>query len=153
MTHTALGLFRNATDADIVVTELKAAGFSAGDVRIAAEPRYMPVSSPLSTPGMDFCEDLALNLRAIGVPEPVTQAYIQGVRDGGSLLFASGSAEQVEKAVEIMNHHPVVTVEELKALQLDIRELPHEKAIAHEVSTGQAGRVRYAGSGARMFAW
>ena len=153
MTHTALGLFRNPIDAEKTIMELRAAGFGAGDLRVSAEPRYMPVSSPLSTPGMDFCEELSLNLRAMGVPEPQTQAYIQGVRDGGTLVFANGSPEQVKQAAEVMDRFNTATTKELESLEPVFAEVPHDTATRCETGSAQAGRVRYAGSGARMFAW
>ena len=153
MTHTALGLFRNVIDAEAAITELKAFGFTAADLRLAAEPRYMPVFGPLSTPGMDFCQELSLDLRAMGVPEVETQGYILGVRDGGALVFANGSIEQVQKAAEIMTRNHADTAEEINGVQPQRPEAPHESAIARQASSCQAGRVRYTGSGARMFAW
>jgi hypothetical protein len=153
MTHTAVGLFPNSIDAEKAVADLKAAGFSAGDVRVAAEPRYMPVSSPLSTPGMDFCEELSLNLRAMGLTEAETQAYIQGVRNGGALVFANGSIEQVEIAAGVMNRNRAATEEQLNGLEPVLAEVLHDSAIPREVDSAQVGRVRSAGSGARMFAW
>jgi hypothetical protein len=153
MTHTAIGLFPNSTDAEQAITELKAAGIAASDLRVAAEPRYMQVSNPLSTPGMDFCTDLALDLRAIGVTEPETQAFIQGVRNGGVLVYANGSIEQAEKFAGIMNCHHAVNVEEITGIEPALAEALHESAIPTDVDCAQAGRVRYAGSGARMFTW
>lgn len=153
MTHTALGLFRNAMDAEQVVAELKAAGFTAGNLRVAAEPRYMPVSGPLSTPGMDFCEELSLDLRAMGVPEPETQAHINGVRNGGAVVFANGSIEQVERATQIMNRHHATSTEDFNGSQPDLPEMPHNSTVTIGADSDQAGRVRYTGSGARMFAW
>jgi len=38
-------------------------------------------------------------------------------------------------------------------LQPEIPDLPHAAAVGPEIDSDQAGRVRYAGSGARMFAW
>ena len=153
MTRTALGLFPKSFDADKAVADLMAAGFHPGDVRVVAEPRYMPVSSPLSTPGMDFCEELGLDLRAMGVTEPEVQAYIRGVREGGALVFANGSIDQVEKAAGIMNSCQAANVEELTGMEADIPGAPHDSAIPVGVGSAQAGRVRFAGGGARMFVW
>lgn len=113
----------------------------------------MPVSSPLSTPGVDYCVDLALGLRAIGATESETQAYIQGVRNDGALVFANGSSEQVETFAEIMNRHQAACVEELTVMEPDLTEMPHDSAFPRNADTAQAGRVRCAGGGARMFAW
>ena len=153
MTHTAIGLFPNSASAEQATSELKAAGIAANDLRVAAEPRYMPVSSPLSTPGMDFCTDLALDLRAMGVAEPETQAYIQGVRNGGVLVYANGSIEQVEKFADIMNRHHAVGVGDISGMEPALAEVLPETAIPADVDCAQAGGVRYSGSGARMFTW
>lgn len=153
MTHTAIGLFPNSNDAEQATTELKAGGIAANDLRVAAEPRYMPVSNPLSTPGMDFCTDLALDLRAMGVTEAETQAFIQGVRNGGVLVFANGSIEQVGKFAGIMNRHQAVSVGQIAGMEPALAEVLHESAIPANVECAQAGRVRYTGGGARMFVW
>jgi hypothetical protein len=153
MTHTAIGLFPNPSKAEQAVTELKAAGIAGNELRAAAEPRYMPVTNPLSTPGMDFCTDLALDLRAMGVPEAEIQAFIQGVRNGGVLVFASGSTEQAETFTGIMNRHEAVSVGENAGMEPALAEVLHESAIPTDVDCAQAGRVRYTGGGARMFVW
>src|SRR5579862_4871976 len=113
MTHTAVGLFKNSNLAEEAVTDLKSAGLAAGDVRVLAEPRYMHVSGVLSTPEIDFCAELTQDLKAMGATEDEAHAYMIGVRAGEVLVFATGSEEQVEKAVEVMNRHQGVNVEEL----------------------------------------
>jgi len=153
MTHTAIGLFPNSSEAEQAIIELKAAGIAANDLRVAAEPRYMPVTNPLSTPGMDFCTDLSLGLRAMGVPEAETQAFIQGVRDGEVLVFANGLMEQAETFAGIMNRHQAISVGEIAGMEPALAEVLHESAIPTDVDCAQAGRVRYTGGGARMFVW
>ncbi len=153
MTHTAVGLFKNSTQAEETVNDLKAAGFEAKDLRVLAEPRYMHVTGVLSTPEVDFCAQLVQDLKAMGATEPEAQAYVQGVRDGGVLAFATGSIELVEKSAEIMNRHQAANVEELNGAETILSCAVHESAIPVHGYSAQAGRVRYAGSGARMFVW
>ena len=154
MTHTAVGLFKNSSFAAEVVKELRAAGVADSNLRTCAEPRYMHVSGVLSTPEIDFCAELMQDLRAMGAMEDEAQAYVRGVRAGEVLVFVTGPVEQVEKAVEIMNARQGANVEELAGAGAAVlHAVAHESAIpAHDFSV-QAGRVRHAGSGARIFVW
>ena len=90
MSKTAVGLFENPGLADQVVRDLEASGFPRNGVRILSEPRDMPVTGVMSTPRNDFQVDLEHDLRTIGATEPEAKAYVQGVRRGGVLVFASG---------------------------------------------------------------
>jgi hypothetical protein len=153
MTHTAIGLFPNSLNAEQAITELKAAGIAANELRVISEPRYMHVAGVLSTPEIDFCADLDQDLRAMGVTEPEVQAFIRGVRNGGVLVFASGSIEQVENFASIMNHREAANVEELTGMEPVLPGVAHESAIPAHGYSAQTGRVRCAGGGARMFVW
>lgn len=152
MTHTAVGLFKNEIFAREAVNELVAAGFASSDVRMLAEPRYMPVKGALSTPEIDFCAELIQDLRAMGATDDEAQIYVQGVRAGGVLVFANGSLEQVEKSAGIMNRHQGAQVEELTGVETVVHGVAHESAIQAHGYSVQTGRVR-SGSGARIFVW
>ena len=153
MAKTAVGLFENPGSVDEVVRELKASGFPQKDVRVLGEPREMAGSGVMSTPHTDFEVDLIRDLRAIGAAEADAEAYVRGVRRGGVMVFATGSGEKADAAAEIMNHHCAVEIEELSA------SVPHlPSTVGDDMSPGrdgsvQAGRVRSAGAGARLFVW
>jgi hypothetical protein len=153
MTHTAVGLFKNGNFAEEAVNELVAAGIASNEVRVLAEPRYMPVKGALSTPEIDFCAELAQDLRAMGATEDEAQVYVQGVRVGGVLVFANGSVEQVEKSAEIMSLHQGAKVEELTGVEAVVHCVAHESAIPAHGYSVQTGRVRHSGNGARIFVW
>lgn len=153
MTHTAVGLFNNSSLAEEVVNELKAVGIAASDVRVLAEPRYMHVTGVLSTPEIDFCAELVRDLRAMGATEEEAQTYVQGIRAGGVLVFATGSLEQVEKSAEVMNRHQGTKVEELTGAEAVLHGVAHESAIPLHGYSVQTGRVRHSGGGARVFVW
>jgi hypothetical protein len=153
MAHTTIGLFPNLLNAEQAINELKAAGVAADDLRVIAEPRYMHVTGVLSTPEIDFCAELDQDLRAMGVTEPEVQAYIRGMRNGGVLVFACGSIAQVENFTSIMNRHEAANVEELTGMEPVLPGVAHESAIPAHGYSAQAGRVRCAGGGARMFVW
>lgn len=153
MTQTAVGLFKNARLAEETVRELEAAGMGKTDIRVLAEPRYMPVTGVLSTPGADFCADLHQDLKTMGATEPEAEIYIRGVRNGGVLVFANGSAQQVQTSVEIMNRHTASNVDELSGpepIRLGVSRDREDKLAS---GTIQLGRVRGTGEGARIFVW
>lgn len=70
--------------------------------------------------------------------EPETQAYIQGVREGGVLVFANDSDEQVEKFAEIMNRQQAASVDEFAGTERDISESPHECTLPIGADSAQA---------------
>ncbi|HZD47668.1 MAG TPA: hypothetical protein VE178_02880, partial [Silvibacterium sp.] len=110
------------------------------------------VTGVLSTPEIDFCAELVRDLKAMGATGPEAQAYVQGVRNGGVLVFATGSIELVEKSAEIMNLHQAANVEELTGAETVLACVAHESAIPVHGYSAQA-RVRHAGGGVRMFVW
>jgi hypothetical protein len=106
----------------------------------------MPVSNVLSTPGNDFSLSLSRELVAIGASEPEAQAYVDAVRHGGTLVFATGSAEQVDGAAAIMNRHHATQVEELSGAE---PVLPGAEIRNVTTLVGQS----HASGGARIFTW
>jgi hypothetical protein len=153
MSKTAVGLFESPGVADQVVHDLEASGFPRNDVRILSEPMDMAVTGVMSTPHNDFQVDLNRDLRQIGATEPEAEAYVQGVRRGGVLVFASGPDEKVETAAEVMNRHSPVEVEELTGGKLNLPRSTGETVPRVQGSSVLTGRTRQAGGGARMFSW
>jgi hypothetical protein len=153
MAKTAVGLFENSSSVDEVVRDLAASGFPQKDVRILGEPREMAGSGVMSIPHTDFEVDLTRELRTIGAADADAEAYVEGVRRGGVIVFATGSGEKADVAAEIMNRHCSVEIEKLSA---SVPHLPgtdrDDMAPAHDGSV-QAGRVRSPGAGARLFVW
>jgi hypothetical protein len=115
MAKTAVGLFENSGLADEVVRDLEATGFPGKDVRVLGEPREMAGSGLMSTPRTDFEVDLIRDLAAFGVLEADAESYVQGVRRGGVMVFATSSSEKADAAAEIMNRHGAVEIEEISA--------------------------------------
>jgi len=153
MARTALGLFESHAWATKVAQEIKALGFASEEVRVLSEPLDMPVATVLSTPGTDFSLALCRDLRQIGATEAETEAYVQGVRNGGALVFATGSGAEVDRAAEMMNRHKAIRVDELIGLEPDLRSVePGSADRAHHDST-LSGHVGSADEGARIFVW
>jgi len=151
MTQTAVGLFENCTMAQETVEALKAEGFAANDLRILIEPRYMPVTGVLSTPDTDFCAALRRDLRAMGATDEEAQAYVQGVRHGGALVFANGTADELQGCVDVMNRNHASNVEELATS--DSIHHGAERPMPSRSGYTQSGRTRFSGGGARIFVW
>ena len=153
MAKTAVGLFENSELADEVVRDLEATGFLRTDVRILKEPMEMAGSGLMSTPHTDFEVALTRDLTAFGVLEGDVNAYVQGVRRGGVMVFATGLGKKADTATEIMNRHGAVELEEISALRPELPTSDQGEATAVHVPSVQIGRVRSPGSGARMFVW
>lgn len=117
------------------------------EVRLLREPLAMPVRDVLSIPGIDFAAALSRDLVAIGATETEAQAYVKAVRRGGVLVFATGSAEQVDGAAQIMNRHSAAQVEELSGSEpsLPVGELDNVSVLT--------GGGQYPEGGARIFVW
>jgi hypothetical protein len=146
MSITAVGLFENSGSAAEVARDLEASGFLRNDVRVLSEPREMAGSGLMSTPHSDFEVALTRDLTAFGVLESDAEAYVQGVRRGGVMVFATSSAEKADAATEIMNRHGAVELEEISASRPDLPSDDHDPSV-------QRGRFRTPGSGARLFVW
>jgi hypothetical protein len=153
MTQTAIGLFENSGLVEGVVRDLAASGLLAKDVRVLAEAREMPGSGLMSTPHTDFEVGLLRDLTAFGVVQADAEDYVQGVRRGGAMVFATGSGNQAEAATEIMNRHGAVEIEKISASRPDLPDADRGDDPAVRESTFQAGRGRVSGTGARLFVW
>ena len=153
MAKTAVGLFENSGLADEVVRDLEATGFPRKDVRVLGEPREMAGSGLMSTPRTDFEVDLIRDLTAFGVLKADAESYVQGVRRGGVMVFATSSSEKADAAAEIMNRHGAVEIEEISASRPELPNAdPGRATPARDISI-QTGRFRSPGSGARLFVW
>ena len=75
----------------------------------------MPGSGLMSTPHTDFEVDLVRDLTAFGVVEADAEAYVQGVRRGGVMVFATGTGKNADQAAEIMNCHGALEIEKISA--------------------------------------
>ncbi len=153
MSRTAIGLFENPGSVDEVVRDLEACGFPQKDVRVLGEPREMAGRGVMSTPHTDFEVGLIRDLTAFGVIEADAEAYMQGVRRGGVMVFATSSGEKADAATQIMNRHGAVELEEISASRPNLPNVDAgEVTPVHNIST-QTGRSRSPGSGARLFVW
>jgi hypothetical protein len=75
------------------------------------------------------------------------------VRRGGVLVFATGSNEAVDRAVEIMNRHNAIELEELIGGAPEIANAVGQNMTPVFEGSLQTGRISQRGGGARMFVW
>jgi len=92
-------------------------------------------------------------LTAFGVVEGDAEAYIQGLRRGGVMVFATGTGKNADQAAEIMNCHGALEIEEISAPRPALPNAEIGDEIPVRDPSTQTGRVRSGGSGARLFVW
>ncbi len=155
MTKTAVGLFENPNSVDEVIRDLEASGFLREDVRVLSEPFEMEGSGLMSTPHNDFEVSLTRDLTVFGVVEADAEAYVQGVRRGGVVIFATGADEKADAATGIMNRHGAVEIEELNTSAPHLPSAEHGDMAPSRDSSVAAGKFRSPGTstGARLFVW
>ncbi len=153
MSKTAVGLFENSQLVDEVVRDLAAKGFLDKDIRVLGEPTEMPGSGLMSTPHTDFEVGLVQDLTAFGVVKADAEAYVQGVRRGGVMVFATGTGKNADQAAEIMNSHGAVEIEKISAARPALPNAELDEGTPVRDPSTQTGRVSSPGSGARLFVW
>ncbi len=157
MFKTAVGLFKDVPRVNEVIREIEALGFPRNEVQSLKEPATFEVTGVMSFPRLDFETDLRRELARMGATKTEIEAYIDGLRHGGILVFATSSDgdERVDAAARVMNQHGAAEIEEMATTGPEPR-LPR---VAHAGMTPSgegpvlAGRIRQPGGGAGMFVW
>jgi hypothetical protein len=153
MPKTAVGLFAIPDLVDRVVREIEALGFPRKEVRTLTEPATFEVTGVMSFPRLDFEVDLSRELARIGATKAESQVYVEGLRRGGALIFATGEDEQVDAAADIMNRHGATEIEEPRGPEPQLPGVVHASMTGMRGSPVLAGRIREPGSGAAFFVW
>ena len=153
MPKTVVGLFENSGLIDDVVREIEALGFPRQDVRTLQEPTTFEVTGVMSFPRLDFEVDLSRELTRIGATSAEAQAYLEGLRRGGSLAFATGAPEKVQAAAEVMARYGAREIEALDTPVARLPEVVHANMTPMRDGPVMAGRISEAGGGPRVFVW
>ena len=153
MPKTVVGLFENPGLVDDVVREIEALGFPRKEVRALTEPATFEVTGVMSFPRLDFEVDLTRELTRIGATKTESQAYVEGLRRGGALVFATGSDERMETAADVMNRQGAVEIEETSGPEPQLPGIVRENMTPMRSSPVLAGRIREPGGGATFFVW
>jgi hypothetical protein len=107
----------------------------------------------MSFPRFEFEADLIRELTMIGTTKAEAQVYIEGLRRGGALVFATGSDEGVSAAVDTMNRRGALEIEETSGPE------PQSPGVVRESTTPIRGnlilsrRASQSGGGACLFTW
>jgi len=152
MAETAVGLFEQPGTADTVANALRANGFPAGGIRVLSKPAAMPVEGATSTPLVDFAAALSRNLHSMGASDSECDTYLEGLRRGSVLVFATGSHDQAESALGVMSEYEPVEVKEYNS---PVPELPPTRVGeigSHDISS-RIERNRQNIEGVRVFSW
>jgi hypothetical protein len=153
MADTAVGLFAHSEDADEVVNALGLLGFPAESIRVVAQPIGAAVDSATSTPQIDFAAALGRDLRSMGASDGDCEAFLGGIRNGNVLVFATGTAALAESAVELMNNHAAVEVEEFAGATPTATGSDIGAYVGgHDISS-KTSRIRARTEGAKVFSW
>jgi len=155
MARTAVGLFKSAEVAESVLRDIEAKGFPRTEVRTLDEPLDFGQHGVLSIPRIDFEVQVFRELTRMGATEAQADAYVDGLRRGGVLVFATGSDQQrVDDAAAIMNQHGALEVEETRAEESP--ELASAAAASFASPRSDvvlAGRIRQTPGNAKYFVW
>lgn len=156
MPKTAVGLFEDPRAMDDALRQIETLGFPRNEVRSLKEPDEFEITGVTSFPRLDYEVELRRDLTTIGATKPEIEAYVTGLRRGGTLLFATGSEKdtKVDAAVDIMNRCGAVGVGETVGAQPQLPRATYADTIAPTTEdTVQAGRLRQPADGATAFVW
>jgi hypothetical protein len=153
MSETVVGLFKDRVLADEVVREIESLGFARNEVRTVDEPLDLAVTGVMSIPHVDFEVSLSRELLRIGASRPEMEALVDGLRNGGVLVFATGSGGNVEQAIGIMNRHGAAKIEESTGPEPLLPRLTRGEMMTIHDSPTQAGRILEPSDGACFFVW
>jgi hypothetical protein len=153
MPETVVGLFENPDRVDDAVREIEALGFPRREVHAITEPAEFDVTGVMSFPRLDFEVDLSRELSRIGATLSETRAYVEGLRRGGALAFATGSSERVAAAGAIMNRLGAVEVEKVTGSEPQLPHVAYGNITPVSQGSVMAGRIRQSGGGASFFVW
>ncbi|MDQ2944984.1 MAG: hypothetical protein M3Y27_03425 [Acidobacteriota bacterium] len=154
MPKTVVGLFEKPDRVDDVVREIEALGFPRNEVRSLDEPVSFEVTGVMSFPRLDFEVALKGELTRIGATKAEAMAYVEGLRRGGALVFATDrDGSKVDAAADIMNRRGAAEIEETSGPEPHLPRVVRESMTPIHDSRVLAGRVNQPGSGAAFFVW
>ncbi len=153
MPKTVVGLFENARLVDDAVREIEALGFPRQEIRTMQEPTNLEVTGVMSFPRLDFEVYLGRELNRIGATVPEARAYVEGLRRGGTIVFATGADDALEAAGNIMNRLGAVEIEDVAGSEPELAGVGHSAVMPTSETSIMAGRVRRPDGGACFFVW
>ncbi len=160
---TAIGVFASRAEAEHVVRRLESEGFAGADVRIVTAPAAMGAGggghAGLDAPGNmagtgAYGDDRSSRefLKIGGLSDDFRAHYSRALGLGRALVCVTADEANVDRAVEVMERHDPLDVEEREG-----RAGPRTGATGMSPVRGdasvQTGRTRSSGGGPRVFVW
>ncbi len=140
MAKIVVGLFENPGDAQAAMRDLESAGFSGNNASLV----------------QTVSDRLFGIFDQLGVPQDDARLYVEGVRNGGSLVILQQLADDdAYRAADILNRHNVVDLDTMRRASSSREMATTETASTATVSTGQTvqtterGGLAAAGTGRR----
>jgi hypothetical protein len=96
---------------------------------------------------------MSRELTRIGATEAETQVYVDGLRRGGALVFATGSEEKIKSAGDLMSRHGAVEIEKVAGAEPEMPGVRHASLTPMRDGPLVAGRISQSGGGPRCFVW
>ncbi len=115
MAKTAVGLFENLMTAERVAGDLEERALPAGKIHVLGEPQQFKSLGAMSATPSAFEADSTRELERVGATRLEVEAYLNGLRQGRTLVIATSSDKESDAAVRIMNMGGAFDVEELIA--------------------------------------
>ena len=154
MPKTAVGLFKSSAVAEEAVRDIESSGLPRNEVRTLDEPLDFGQTGVTSIPRIDFEVAVSRELTRMGATKPEAEAYVEGLRRGGVLIFATATDDKkVDVAADIMNRHGAVEIEEIRGPEPDFPDARGESTPAARDTPILTGRRRQAVGGACFFVW
>jgi hypothetical protein len=150
---TAVGLFDNPKLVKQVISEVETIGLPRNHIHALGEPMDFAVTGIMEIAHVEFELELVRELQRIGTTRAEAETYVQGVRHGNVLVFATGPDDTVDAAAGIMNTHGAVEIEEVRGPEPHLPSLIRQGSVAIAEPDVQTGRIRQAGGGACCFVW
>ena len=99
MANTIVSLFDNLSDAQTVASELTNQGITRSNINIIEKDSG----------------NISSTLQSASVPADAARIYEEGVRRGGTLLTARVDDNQIDTAMDIINRHGAIDINERTA--------------------------------------
>ena len=152
MAETAVGMFQHRGTADAVLEELRVNGIPSSGIRSIAMPLGMTSEGATATPSVDFAAALSKDLRAMGASLEECESYVDGVKRGNVLIFATGTEDEADAAAAVMDDFEPVALEEFAGVAPALPAAHVGNVTANAISIKE-DRSRAKADGARVFSW
>ena len=146
MAETAVALFENVIVANAVAEELRESGIASSGIRIITESAGTSIAAGNT--------GVLHDLKSMGATAGEIEWYRSGLERGNALVFVTGTTEDAQIAIDVMNDNDAVSIEEFDAKQEVVEPEPVVAgAVGGPNVTEKIEHHRNRTEGAKIFAW